>query len=209
MPNLSRGVMLEGVSCAGKTSTMYAIKRLFASDLNLERNIVMLGEHYTQPLNFINGELKNHDKNEHIEMFLQRASMIEQLYQWACSLGDFRRASRGLYTVFERGLINHIACYKDYDDPRIIELGYRFKALGFEEIALIISNDNIDNRYRLRAEQMHVNYSGSEYKSQAEQAKSMQAGMFEAMTKTSIPFRVVCTDTMSWDEYASIIVRTD
>ena len=209
MPNLSRGVMLEGVSCAGKTSTMYAIKRLFASDVNLERNIVMLGEHYTQPLNSINGELKIHEQNEHIEMFLQRACMIEQLFQWACSLGDFRRASRGLYTVFERGLINHVACYGDYDDPRIIELGDRFKALGFEEIALIISDDNIDNRYRLRAEQMHVDYSGSEYQSQAEQAKSMQSGMLEAMTKTSIPFRIVCTDTMNWDEYASVIVRTD
>lgn len=57
MNNLSRGIILEGISCAGKTSTMYAIKKLFANDLNLERNIFMLGEHYTQILNKVNGEL--------------------------------------------------------------------------------------------------------------------------------------------------------
>lgn len=54
--------MLEGISCAGKTSVMYALKRLFAADLTLERNIVMLGEHYTQVLNSIGGEFRYHDR---------------------------------------------------------------------------------------------------------------------------------------------------
>ena len=111
MPNLSRGIMLEGISCAGKTSVMYALKRLFAADLTLERNIVMLGEHYTQVLNSIGGEFRYHDRQEHTDMLFGRVGMIEQLYEWACCLGEYRRASRGLYTVFERGLVNHVGFF--------------------------------------------------------------------------------------------------
>ena len=76
MPNLSRGIMLEGISCAGKTSVMYALKRLFAADLTLERNIVMLGEHYTQVLNSIGGEFRYHDRQEHTDMLFGRVGMI-------------------------------------------------------------------------------------------------------------------------------------
>ena len=77
MIDLSKGIMLEGISCSGKTSTMYAIKRLFANDLSLERNIVMLGEHYTQVLNSINGGLIHHKHNEHTEMLFKNLQFLQ------------------------------------------------------------------------------------------------------------------------------------
>lgn len=117
MPNLSRGIMLEGISCAGKTSVMYALKRLFAADLTLERNIVMLGEHYTQVLNSIGGEFQVSRPAGAHGHALWAVGMIEQLYEWAYCLGEYRRASRGLYTVFERGLVNHVGFFQDYADP--------------------------------------------------------------------------------------------
>ena len=200
--------MLEGISCAGKTSTMYAIKRLFATDLNLERNIIMLGEHYTQVLNSINGELKNHEHIEHTEMLFKRVEMIEQLYEWACHLGDFRRSSRGLYTVLERGLINHTAYYEDYDTKQIKELVRRFKALEVEAIVLIISDEHLEKRIRQRDELMKISNTSSFYREQAEKAKKYQDNMLSATNKTNLPFRIICTDAMDWDEYARVIVNS-
>lgn len=207
MPNLSRGIMLEGVSCAGKTSTMYAIKRLFAFDLSLERNIVMLGEHYTQVLNSINGELKHHEKKEHTDMLFSRVTMIEQLYGWACSLGDFRRTSRGLYTVFERGLINHIAYYQDFTSPEIIELIERFSQLEIEAILLVISDDQMEKRMLLREEQLKAPNTESHRKQLVDQFIEQQNNMLSAIKRAEMPSRVICTDSMDWDEYAINIVH--
>lgn len=74
-------------------------------------------------------------------MLFSRVSMLEQLYDWACLLGDFRRTSRGLYTVFERGLINHIAYYQDFASPEIIELGERFAKLGLKQFYWLCQTD--------------------------------------------------------------------
>ncbi len=205
MPNLSRGIMLEGISCSGKTSTMYALKRLFSSDLNLERNIIMLGEHYTQVLNSVNGVLKHHEQNKHIDMLFERVAMIEQLHEWGCSLGDFRRTSRGLYTVLERGLINHIAYYKDFDDKRIIELSERFSSVGMEVILLIVSDENIKIRIQMREHQMNISDTESNRNNLTEQLKIQQDDMLTAIQKTKIPSRIIYTDSMNWDEYAKII----
>jgi hypothetical protein len=209
MSNLSRGIMLEGISCAGKTSTMYAIKRLFATDLKLERNIIMLGEHYTQVLNSINREHKNHEHIEHIEMLYKRVEMIEQLHEWACYLGDFSRTSRGLYTVFERGLINHIACFEDSGDFKIKELVEQFACLGIEAIILFMSDEFLEKRIRLRHEQMKITYDDAYYKEQSEKAKKDQDNIFSAVHNAGLPFRMICTDSMNWDEYAQKIVYDD
>jgi len=205
MSNLSRGVMLEGISCAGKTSTMYALKRFFATDTELERNVIMLGEHYTQVLNSIQGEYKNHEHAQHTEMLFRRVEMIEQLHGWACSLGDFRRTSRGLFTVFERGLINHTSHYEDYDSPQTRELARRFAQLGIEAILLIISDELFEKRIRQRDGQMNASHGDAYYREQAEKAKKHQDHMLRAAQKTDMPCRIICTDAMDWDEYARMI----
>ena len=45
-----RGVVIEGLSNAGKTSVLRAIKREQAKDDKSERSVVILGEHYSQAL---------------------------------------------------------------------------------------------------------------------------------------------------------------
>lgn len=204
---LSRGIMLEGISCAGKTSTMYAIKRLFASDMNLERNVIMLGEHYTQVLNSINGELKTHGIAEHTEMLFNRVSMIEKLNEWACDLGEYNTRSRGLYTIFERGLINHIAFFEDYDDSKISNLAERFSDLGIEAILLVISDDQLLRRIMLRDEQLKNKHPRHYYSDKVEQEKIQQEKMVSAVNKVKIPSRIICTDSMNWDEYAKTIIN--
>ena len=208
MIELSRGIMLEGVSCAGKTSTMYEIKKLFATNANLERNIVMLGEHYTQVLNSINGELRHHSHDEHIEMLLERVSMIEGLHKWANKLGSYNRRSRGLYTVFERGLLNHLAYYEDYNNPAIIEIGERFAILDIEAIVLVISDAKFVERSKLRCEQMKESKSERYHTEYAEQAKRQQESLLMAAYKSNLAYRIICTDLMKWEEYAKEIVMS-
>ena len=197
---------MEGVSCAGKTSTMYEIKKLFAADAALERNIVMLGEHYTQVLNSINGELRHHSHEEHIEMLLERVGMIEGLYKWANKLGGYNRRSRGLYTVFERGLLNHLAYYQDYNNPVIIEITRKFVSLGIESVVLVVSDRRFVERSKLRCEQMKESKPEEYHIEYAEQAKRQQEALLAAASKSNLTHRVICTDLMKWGEYAKEIV---
>ena len=206
MPNLSRGIMLEGISCAGKTSVMYALKRLFAADLTLERNIVMLGEHYTQVLNSIGGEFRYHDRQEHTDMLFGRVGMIEQLYEWACCLGEYRRASRGLYTVFERGLVNHVGFFQDYADPDILELIERLANLGIDAILLVVPDHLIEERLWLREKQMNRTEPDAHRAELAEKYKKQQDDMLFAVKKMRLPSRIICSGSMDWDAYAKTIV---
>ena len=207
MSELSRGIMLEGISCAGKTSTIYEIKKLFATDTNLERNIIMLGEHYTQVLNSIDGELRYHARNEHVEMLVERVNMIEGLHKWACKLGSYNRRSRGLYTVFERGLLNHLAYYKDYDDPVIIDIVRKFALLGIEAVVLIMSDSKFLERSKLRCKQMNESKPERYHTEYAEQAKIQQDAILTAASKSNLNYKIICTDRMEWTKYAKDIVN--
>ena len=206
MTDLSRGISLEGISCAGKTSTMYEIKKLFACDENLERNIVMLGEHYTQVLNSVNGSFVNHSHSEHVEMLAERITMLEGLHNWGCRLGSYSRRSRGLYTVLERGLINHLAHFEDYDDPVMIDIAARFKALGIEAIVLIISDAHLAERSKLRCGQLNLSKPEEYHLEVAEQAKLRQEALLTAASRSGLDYRVICTDSMEWAKYAQKIV---
>jgi len=185
---------------------MYALKRRFASDLQLERNTVMLGEHYNQVLNSINGTLVQHSKTEHLTLMQQRVEMIEQLHKWVCDLGEFRRSSRGLYTVLERGLLNHVACFEDWDDPRIVELCDRLTNLGIEEILLAISPELISERWRLRYTRMNVMFSEHEISDLTAETLRQQERMFMVIKRLPLPYRVLNTDAMDWDAYATEIL---
>lgn len=45
-----RGIILEGVSCSGKTSLLHALNRVHAENPDNERSVLVLGEHYSQAL---------------------------------------------------------------------------------------------------------------------------------------------------------------
>jgi len=198
--------MLEGVSCAGKTSVMYEIKKLFAADGNLERSIVMLSEHYTQVLNVIFGELRHHECGEHTDMLIERVRMLEGLHGWTCSLGSHSRRSRGLYTVFERGLLNHLAYYEDFDDPVVVGVGERFAAPGIETIVLALSENLFEKRSKLRCAQLNESKPEAYHRAFAEDAKRQQAALLAAAGRSGVPYRVICTDEMEWERYAREIV---
>jgi len=199
--------MLEGISCAGKTSTMYALKNLFATDTQLERNTIMLGEHYTQILNEINGQYVHHRQDEHTQLLFERVEMLEQLHNWACCLGSASQRSRGIYTVLERCYLNHVAHYEDYDESNILKLGERFASLGIEIVLLVISDNLIEHRIRLRDKQMNIIKSNQFYEEQAERATKSQKKLIWALKKINVPSRIINTDSLEWDNYALEIIQ--
>jgi hypothetical protein len=74
-----RGVILEGYSNAGKTSLLRAIKQYQSQDESAERNIVILGEHYSQILNNNHGEYVSLTRKEHIKLLRERVEMLKKL----------------------------------------------------------------------------------------------------------------------------------
>lgn len=56
---LTRGIILEGYSNAGKTSVLNWLKQIQAIDYYAERSVVILSEHYTQVLHRVNGEIRS------------------------------------------------------------------------------------------------------------------------------------------------------
>lgn len=139
-------------------------------------------------------------------MLIQRVEMVEKLNEWAMSLGKYSQTSRGLFTVFERGFINHTAHYQDHDELQIIDLAERFVHLGIKTILLIISENQIEERIKLRDKQMKIENSQFYYREQAKKAKEIQEKMIEATKKTILPSIIINTDSMNWDEYAHKIL---
>lgn len=99
-----RGVIIEGLSHAGKTSTLKALKRLRSQDNEAERSVVILREHYSKVLNNINRKFERLNREEHLQLLSDRVDMLEKLNDWASSLGITSRRSRGLF-LFWKGFI--------------------------------------------------------------------------------------------------------
>lgn len=106
MSAMVSGIVLEGLSTAGKTSVLKEIKQVQAADSESERSVVVLGEHYSQQLQMIHGVETSLNVSSHAELLGQRISSIEVLHSWAVELGPHRRTSRGLFYLFERFHLN-------------------------------------------------------------------------------------------------------
>src|SRR5690606_18033471 len=102
-----RGVILEGCSNAGKTSLLRALKRLQAGDEQAESSVVVLGEHYSQVLQNVRGQLVRLSREQHLELLSDRVDMLKKLNDWANHLGPWRRKSRGLFFILERFHLSH------------------------------------------------------------------------------------------------------
>ena len=174
--------MLEGISCSGKTSVFKEIKRLHGNGRENERSVIALGEHYSQVLNKTDDGL---------------------VHQWACSLGEARRQSRGLFVLFERFYLNHIAAF----NTPSVSIENRCNQLGLKCVLLTISDDNIANRIRLRDTQMGVVRTADAIKKQASDYLADQERFVMAINRVSIPSLILNTDSMDWTSFAHDILN--
>ncbi|MDR2932727.1 MAG: hypothetical protein LBV27_06420 [Oscillospiraceae bacterium] len=200
--NFVRGIMLEGISCAGKTSTFNEVKKLHTETPNCERSIIALGEHYSQVLNRMNGVPVRMEQDAHLALLGERLSMMEQLNAWACSLGEGRRQSRGIFALLERFYLNHVAAF----DMLSRSIEERCLQLGLKCVLLIISDENIANRIRLRDDQMKIHRPVNDVEKQASDYLVDQGRFLMAAERISIPTLIINTDSMDWISFAHQIL---
>ncbi|MDF2686233.1 MAG: hypothetical protein K0S55_1414, partial [Clostridia bacterium] len=144
------GIILEGQSCSGKTSILNAIKQYHLSEENSERNVIYLSEHYSQTLNFVNGKLQLLTRDENFKVLGDRISMLETLNNYANSMGEHSRRSRGLFYVFERFHLNYACHFNDIVSDKYKELERRLCNLNAHTFLCTISQDNVLPRLKHR-----------------------------------------------------------
>ncbi|WP_440118953.1 hypothetical protein [Paenibacillus sp. QZ-Y1] len=124
-----------------------------------ELSIIILGEHYSQILNNVQGEFVQLSREQHLELLRNRVDMIKKLNDWATYLGPGRRKSRGLFFIFERFHLNHRVAFPNSDDIEIKAVENQLLKLGATCILLAISNDKVEERIKSRNPNEWINKS--------------------------------------------------
>ncbi len=203
-----RGVVIEGLSNAGKTSVLRAIKRKQAKHEDEERSVVILGEHYSQALQGIYNEPVQLTQEEHQNLLTDRVRGIEDLNDWAIRLGgSASRRARGLFFVFERFHINHRYAY-DYDEAFVVNLEGRLEELGATCVVLTVSPEFIGARLAFRLRTSGKAIDAKILHEEAGSWISEQDRLIEEATKSSLPTIFLSTDAMEWDLYAAQILAS-
>lgn len=197
MNDLVSGVVLEGLSTAGKTSVLKEIKRVQAKDVEAERSVVILGEHYSQQLQMIHDKQVSLSTPDHAKLLDERISGIETLNSWATSLGPHRRTSRGLFYLFERFHLNHRFAYPD--STYINNIEERLNNLGCRCVLLTVSPDKIEQRL---AHRNNNTLAAGELTKAASEWLIRQERLIECAEKPIIPTTIINTDDMAWNDYA-------
>lgn len=113
-----------------------------------------------------------------------------------------RQQSRGLFIIFERFYLNHIAAF----DCSSRQFEERCNKLGLKCILLIISKNNMVERIRLRDKQINIERSPYEIEMQARDYLSVQERFVMALEHISLPTLTINTDSMNWDVFAQKIL---
>lgn len=202
-----RGVILEGCSNAGKTSLLRALKRLQAGDEQAESSVVVLGEHYSQVLQNVRGQLVRLSREQHLELLSDRVDMLKKLNDWANHLGPWRRKSRGLFFILERFHLSHRAAFPDHDDTAIAEIEQRLVELGARCVLLTISPAVVEERIKSRNLSEWEGKSSKEVEEACKDLLEAQDALRFQARRSIVPTREINTDDKHWDAYARMIME--
>jgi len=202
-----RGVILEGYSHAGKTSLLKEIKRCQMEEDNSERSVVILGEHYTQVLNSVNGECKSLTQREHLELLKERVSMLKQLNDWAIKLGPASRRSRGIFFVLERFHLNHRAAFVNSGQSEISKIEEELTRLGAKCVLLTISDD-IETRIKSRNPEEWDNKTHKETEEYIAELIRTQDSYRQQSKLSKIPTIEINTDSKKWEDITKQILKS-
>lgn len=202
-----RGIVLEGYSNAGKTSLLKAIKQNQAIDELAELSVVILGEHYSQVLNNVNGEFVRLSRDQHLELLRNRVDMLKNLNDWAVYLGPWKRKSRGLFFVLERFHLNHRVAFSDSDDTAITNIEHDLNELGAKCILLTISNEIVEERIKSRNPEEWLNKTREDIDLACNELIETQNKLRIQSSKSLLPTIEVNTDNKEWDKYAKLIME--
>jgi hypothetical protein len=197
-----RGIILEGQSCSGKTSIFNAIKRCHPLTDDAERNVIYLAEHYSQTLNWVNGELKMLNQEENLKVLSDRILMLEQLNNHANSMGEHSRRSRGLFFVFERFHLNYAFSFNNIIFSEYVKLEKRLSNLNAQVVLCTISPENTKQRLMHRATYTNEAVTEEDIAGYIEN----QRQFIDIANKSTVPTMIINTDGLDWDGYAKMIL---
>ena len=200
-----RGIILEGQSYTGKSSTLRALKRQQAQAERGEQSIVVLTEDYSQICNTIGGELVFLEREEHLRLLQERVEMLEQLNAWANKLGPDRYEQRELFFVLERFHLNHRVHWPKDDLGFLAKLEQRLFMLGAKCALLSISPAIAEQRVRERSPAKWARRSPAELAEKCSGLMQEQQRYREQVQLTCIPTLEINTDGQDWDRYAAQI----
>lgn len=202
-----RGIILEGYSNSGKTSLLKALKLMLSQDESAERSLIVLGEHYSQVLNNVNGNFVSLGKSEHYTLLQERVDMLKKLNEWAIGLGPFSRRSRGLFFILERFHLNHRVAFSSTLSKEIEELEQNLVELRAKCVLLTISNDISKERIMSRDAGIWNEKSREEFNKACKELIDTQELLRDQAKLSKVPTIEINTDTREWDKYAKEIIK--
>jgi hypothetical protein len=201
-----RGVIIEGLSTAGKTSVFSAIKRLHSQTHNDEKTIIAISEHYSQVLHSYQGLLRSMDKDEHIQLLNRHVDYLEQQYNWIDSLGH-TKPSNGVFYLLERFHVNHRAAFINSAEIEMLEK--RLSRLNARCILLTLSQNAVEPRFiesRSGAWKSYVMENHSTVTEACQKFLEDQEKLRMCAKQSLIPTLEINTDEADWDSYAKQIL---
>ncbi len=206
--SLIRGAVLEGCSMAGKTSVLKALKRR-QSERDLELSVVVIGEHYSQVLQKVQGEYEVLSQAEHRQLLSDRLETLEKLQGWGRKLGPSAQ-SRGVFFALERCHLNHRLGYEeerdDDDESWYRELEQRLNELHATCFLLTISEpcvvDRVEHRRRSSGKPIDAESLEEERRGWIRQ----QERYLRAVRDSSVRTIMVNTDDRDWSRCADQIL---
>jgi thymidylate kinase len=198
--SLVRGVVLEGCSCAGKTSMLKAIKRRQAAS-ELERSVVILSEHYSQALQAVGNGYEFLTREEHRELLSDRVEVLERLQHWSHRLALGPSSSRGIFFALERFHLNHRLAYSD-DDHWVTGLEERLIGLHAVCALLTVSAEHVPQRFHDRFRRSGKTYRDKDIDSAAATFLEHQEQFVLAAKQSRVPTMKLKADHRDWDRLA-------
>lgn len=201
-----RGVIIEGLSTAGKTSLFSAIKGIHSQAHNVGKSIFAISEHYSQVLHSYQGILRSMDKSEHIQLLNRHVDYLELQSNWIDSLGH-TKPSNGIFFLLERFHLNHRAAFPNSSDIEVLEK--RLLRLNARCVLLTLSQDAVEPRFiesRSNAWKSYVMENHSTVTEACQKFLEDQHQLRLCAKQSLVPTIEINTDEADWNSYAKQIL---
>jgi hypothetical protein len=182
------------------------LKRLQA-ELDLERSVVILAEHYSQALQKVGSERIVLSLEEHRRLLCERLEALETLERWGRRLGDVKPESGGVFFALERFHLNHRMSYPgDGDWSAGIEA--RLESLGAICCLLTVSAARVPERLALRLRRSGKPHDASQIEQATRDFLAQQERYLAEAKHSSLATQILDTDDMDWNRCARAILAT-
>ena len=128
--------------------------------------------------------------------------MLEQLNNYANSMGEHSRRSRGLFFIFERFHLNYAYCFNDINSDEYAKLEQRLFKLNAQVVLCTISPRNARQQLIHRAAYTNEVVTQEGIKKYIEN----QQRFVDFANKSTVPTMIINTDDLNWDGCARMIL---